>query len=291
MTEHSPDIKAQKVEVRVYSAEARQNLFAVLRTILKDFKGAHALGFRLAERNLRSKYRQSVLGFLWAFLPPIATAVVWIFLRKSNVVDLGDPGYPYPAFVMTGTLLWSIFTASVFAPLNSVNNNRSILVKLNFPREALVINAFYEVLFSALVAMVIITGVMIAFQVTPTIHLLSFIPCVIVLILMGMSIGLLVLPFSMLYKDLQFVLPSLLQFAMYLTPVVYAQPVYKGAAKILALNPVTPVLSYARASLFGVASDGMWTVAAVAGASLLLLLIGVLIQRMATEILIERMGG
>jgi lipopolysaccharide transport system permease protein len=106
-----------------------------------------------------------------------------------------------------------------------------------------------------------------------------------------MSIGLLLLPLSMLYRDVQFALPSLLQFAMYLTPVVYAKPMYSGFAKIMAFNPVTPVLTSARACLIGLPIDSSWMqISVVAGGAMLLLLIGIVLQRITVEILIERMG-
>jgi lipopolysaccharide transport system permease protein len=108
-----------------------------------------------------------------------------------------------------------------------------------------------------------------------------------------MSLGLLLLPISLLYKDVQFALPSLLQFAMYLTPVVYAKPVYKGAAKLMEFNPVTPVLTSARGWLLGMTNIDVpsWHILLVVGISLVLMFIGIILQRITVEILIERMGS
>jgi lipopolysaccharide transport system permease protein len=281
------------MEERIYSAQGSGSPVAHFRILRRTFSSAHSLGFRLAERNIRARYRQSIFGLAWAFLPPLATALIWILLRKASVVDMGDVGYPYPAFVITGTLIWSVFTAAVNSPIASMNNNRSILVKLNFPREALIITAFYEVLFTALIATVIIVVELLVFRVPVGFTTLLYFPCIVALILLGMSLGLLLLPFSMLYKDLQFILPSVLQFAMYLTPVVYAQPVYSGAASILQLNPVTPILTGARSFLLGgpVQPELFWQIGIVTGIALVLFVIGLLIQRVAISILVERMGS
>lgn len=277
---------------RVYAPAGTRNVGRVFVDILREFPAAHALGYRFAQRTIKSRYRQSFLGILWAFLPPLATALVWIVLYKSEVINLKDVGVPYPVFVVTGTLLWSIFSVALLTPLQVVQQNRSILVKINFPREALLVNAFYEVLFSAIVVSVIVGLELLVFQVRPGSGALLFVPSVFILAFLGMSLGLLLLPITLLLKDIQFLLPSVLQFAMYLTPVVYAKPVYVGAAHILAYNPVTPVLTNARTWLLGTGVEcPMWQYGAVACVALLLLLIGIVVYRISMGYIIERMGS
>lgn len=275
----------------VYTANKRPGFFGIFGSFFKQAGAINSLGYLFAKRNIRSRYRQSYLGFLWAFLPPVATAIVWIILYNNHIINLRDPGVPYPVFVITGTLLWSVFANAVLIPMQTVQSNRSILVKINFPRESLLVTAFYEILFNAGIAMVIVIAEMFIFKIQPDIHLLLFIPAVFLLILVGISIGLLLLPFALLYRDVQFVLPSVLQFAMYLTPVVYAKPIYDGAARILAINPVAPVLTAARSWLLGMPNEiPHWQIAAVAAGGLIFLMMGIVLYRMTLNILIERMG-
>lgn len=281
-----------ELPVRVYSAERKFGLMQTLASIFREFSVAHALGFRFAERSIKARYRQSVLGILWAFLPPVATASIWIILSKTGIINLKDTGVPYPVFVLTGTMLWSVFTNAILMPMQIMQANRNILVKINFPREALLVNAFYEMLFNACITFVIIIAELLLFQVKLSGYSLLFIPCVFLLMMLGMSIGLLMLPVSLLYKDVQFGLPSLLQFAMYLTPVVYAKPVYEGASRILAYNPVTPILTNARNWLLGIPADYSLSVFLILAAVILvLLLVGIILQRITVSILIERMGS
>ena len=281
----------EELPVHIYSADRRSGLLSVLKSFIKEFRVAHALGFRFAERSIKARYRQSALGILWAFLPPLATAIIWIILSKARIINIGDVGAPYPLFVITGTMLWSVFSNALLMPMQIMQTNRSILVKINFPREALLINAFYEILFNAAIALLIIISELVFFRVHLTAESLLFIPGMFMLILLGMCLGLLLLPLSLLYRDVQFALPSFLQFAMYLTPVVYAKPLYQGFTKIMAFNPVTPILTTARANLLGIASDiPSWHIALVLGISIVLLMIGIVLQRITVEILIERMG-
>jgi lipopolysaccharide transport system permease protein len=282
----------ETLPVHTYSSERKFGLLKTFKSLIKEFPVAHSLGYRFAERTIKSRYRQSLLGVLWAFLPPISTAIIWIILYESRVVNISDVGVPYPLFVITGTMLWSVFSTALLMPMQIMQANRSILVKINFPREALLVNAFYEILFNTGIAFIIIIAELLIFGVHVDFHSLLFIPAVFLLIFLGMALGLLLLPLSLLYKDVQFALPSVLQFAMYLTPVVYATPIYKGAGKILALNPVTPVLTSARAWLLGLdLSVPMWHIALVAGITLLLLFLGIILQRITVAILIERMGS
>jgi lipopolysaccharide transport system permease protein len=232
-----------------------------------------------------------VLGILWALLPPLATAAIWIILQQNNIVLLNNTGGNYALFVITGTMLWSVFSNAVLMPIQTIQANTGILVKINFPREALMITAFYEILFNTAVALIIIVAEMVFFQVPITLQTFLFFPAIFLLIIMGMCIGLLILPVAMLYKDIQFVLPTVLQFAMYLTPVVYATPVFTGAAKILSLNPVSPVLTCGRDWLLGLnATIDLGQLGFIAFASVAVLTLGIILQRIAIEILIERMG-
>ncbi|MFN3917679.1 MAG: ABC transporter permease [Flavobacteriales bacterium] len=275
-----------------YTAKGRQNSLKMLQAIAADVPQAHALGYRLAQRNIKAKYRQSFLGVLWAVFPPLATSLVWIILRGQGVVSFGETGVSYSVFVLTGTFLWQVFSISITTFLNAINSNKSLLTKINFPREALFYSAVYEILFNALFSFFVVVIAMFAFGVAPGVNILYFLACLPLLILLGLVIGLLLLPVATLFSDVIFGLPVVLQFAMYLTPVVYPQPVYQGLGKILDLNPVTPLLNGARSGLLGVGDLPEWSVLLLFSAVLFVLFVfGLVLMRIAMEILIERMGS
>jgi len=279
------------MQIQEYSAQRKSNLWRTLKAIGKEFPVAHALGYRFAQRNIRARYRQSLFGVLWALLPPLATAAIWIFLQQKNIVNLQHTGSNYALFVITGTMLWSVFSNAVIMPIQSMQANAPILVKVNFPREALVITAFYEIVFTTLISLVIIVAEIVIFQIPVTAYTFLFIPAVFILIMLGMCIGLFLLPFAILYKDIQFALPVFLQIAMYATPVVYAANEFSGAFKILALNPVSPVLVSGRDWLLGGQDlTGLLTLAYIGVVVIVILIAGFILQRIAMEILIERMG-
>lgn len=287
------DLLKSELPYKIYSREVNQKfyIYNTFKSILKDFPAAHSLGFRFAKRNITSRYRQSALGILWAILPPLATAVIWIALFKSKIIKIETPGVPYPLFVICGTVLWSVFSNSVLMPIQSIQSNRGILTKINFPREALLVNAFYEILFNALISILILLLALLIYRVDLSPVSLLFFPMILGLIILGMGIGIILAPFSFLYKDIQFALPSLLQFLMYLTPVVYMKPTYTGSAKILEYNPVSPLLTNARAWLLNLDSSYTWEIFIVGAFAFFLLLLAIFIQKITMQIIIERMGS
>lgn len=276
-----------------YSPDKVSGFFSTLLSIIRAFPIAHALGYRLASRNIRSKYRQSVLGIFWALIPPLGNALIWVVLNQTRIVSVsGSDVANYPLYAITGTTLWSIFSISILTPIQTIQANRSILTKINFPRESLIYNAVYEIGFSACIAFIIIVLEFLYFGIPITPDTLLFLPGLVTLGLLGLALSLLILQLSMLYSDIHFALPSVIQFGMYLSPVIYVNTRFTGWASILNYNPVSPVLNFTRAKLLGMEyTGGGETVMLVFLGALLFTLVGMVIQRMTAEILIERMGN
>jgi lipopolysaccharide transport system permease protein len=203
-----------------------------------------------------------------------------------------DTGIPYPVFVVTGTLIWQTFAISLMAPLNSVQANKNILVKVNFPREAVIISGLYETIFNVGISISIAFIFLLSSGLIPDWHIILFLPAIVLLILFGTGIGLLLLPIGTLYKDIQYGLPSVLQFLMYLSPVVYAQPDFFGLASVLKYNPVAPLINWARSSMVGQSYiPSLDVLLIITGISILILFAGLILQRISMEILVERMGS
>jgi lipopolysaccharide transport system permease protein len=118
----------------------------------RDLKASRGLAWRLVVRNLSAQYRGAALGWIWAFLPPLAAASTFIILQSTGVIETSAAyGMPYPVFVFLGTILWQSFVDSVQKPLQIVNASRSMVTKINFPREALLLAGIGEVLSNTLV--------------------------------------------------------------------------------------------------------------------------------------------
>ena len=281
------------MQVRVYSAENdNDSFFIALWDTLKMMPKSNSLGYRLASRNITARYRQSLLGLAWAVFPPLITALVWIVLNDQKVINVESLEVPYPVFVFTGTMLWQIFSFSVQIPLQSIQTNKSILVKINFPREAIFMSALYEVGFNAMISLGLLTMILIYFGVVPGTYFGLFFLGMTVLMLLGLVFSLLLMPLALLYRDIALGIPIILQFAIYLTPVIYPQPRFEGLAKLLYLNPVSPILTNSRIWLLGLQQEVAWKPFVILSmAVVILLILGMVLQRKALNILIERMGS
>ena len=282
----------QSSKVTVYSAEASNQSFNyVLVAILKEIPVAHELGLRLCKRNIKAMYRQSLLGFAWALLPPLITAGLWILLRSNNVMDVGNTGISYPVFVLTGTMLWQIFTESVLAPIRNVTANQSMLTKINIPREALLLSGVYEVLFNTLIKLGLLAVILVFFRQTVDVYLLLVPVGIFAIILGGFAIGLVLTPIGVLYKDINYGLVIALPFLMYLTPVIYPKPTTGLVGTIMKFNPMATLIPETRLWLTGQSGEAAGMVWLYAMVFTFLLFLGIVIYRVSLPMLIERIGS
>ncbi len=263
----------------------------MLRDMFRDLRASRELAWRLAVRDISAQNRQAFLGILWAFILPLANTLVWVFLSGSGIVQVSETPLPYPVYVFTGSMLWAILMDAINAPLQQTNAAKSMLARLNFPRESIVLSGIYQTLFNAGIKIALLLAVLPILGVTLGWHLLLFPLGLLSLILVGTALGLLLTPVGVLYTDIGKALPLLMQFLMYLTPVVFPMPKEGLAATIYALNPLSPVILTARDWLTGLPAEHLLGFVMVNLFALLLLLAVWVVFRLAMPILIERMSA
>lgn len=259
--------------------------------MVQDLWAGRELAWRLAVRDISAQYRQSVLGVLWALIIPFSTTAVWLFLSASKVVQVGATPVPYPVFVFTGTLLWSILIDALNAPLQQVNANKALLAKINFPREALILSGVYQTLFNAAIKLGILLLVLPFLGVHPGWGGLLIPLGLFSLVLTGTAVGLLLTPLGVLYGDIGRAIPLITQFLMYLSPVVFPLATSGWSAQLMRLNPLTPLILNARAWFTGQPPLLLAEWALAVGSSAILLLLVWMLYRLAMPILIERMSA
>jgi lipopolysaccharide transport system permease protein len=212
----------------------------------RDLLSSRELGWRLFVRDLSAQYRQSLLGVTWALLPPILIGLVFIVLHSKNVIQLAPTAIPYPVFALVGTLYWQIFVDALNAPLQSVSGAKSILTRVQFPREALILSALYTVLFAAFLKGLVLLGVLFFFGIPLQYGLLLAPLAIGALIVLGLGIGLALTPLGLLYTDVSSALVVVVQIWFFATPVVYLAPESWPLSLVSTLNPVSPLLTAAR---------------------------------------------
>lgn len=261
----------------------------LLGEMARDLRAARLLAWRLLVRDISVQYRQTLLGYFWALLPPIVLTLVWVVLNSTQFVSISTGDLPYAVYALTGSIFWFLFVDALNAPLRQLNSNRAMLNRVNFPTEALILSGMGQALFSfgmklvVLVALVIAYGVPIAWTavlaVIPALALLAF----------GTMLGLLVAPIGLLYRDIENAIVAVIAPLMFVTPVVYPAP-GGTIGRIMDLNPLTPAFNAVRDLVYDGRADS------VTGATLLTLGVSVAVggvawfaYRLAMPVLVERM--
>jgi len=282
----------QHQKITVYSAENKSgSLLFHIKNIIKELPESHELGLRLFKRNIKALYRQSLLGFMWVVFPPLVTAALWIFLKGNNVMGIADTDVPYPVFVLVGTMLWQVFNESIQAPLKNVQSNKAMLIKINIPREGLLLSGFYEVLFNLLIKIFLLSIIFIAFGQSLSISLIWVPIGILSTIICGFTIGLLLTPIGMLYTDVQKGLTVVLPFLMYLTPIVYPDPKGGIVGEFMKFNPMASIIPTTRDWFTSLPVDNLNLFILYSIGSVLFLFLALVIFRISMPMIIERAGS
>jgi len=284
--------KGQVMKVTEYTPESplRHPVRMVVQMWV-DMWSSRTLVKRLVVRDISAQYRQTILGYVWAILPPVVTSLIWIILNKSQVVNVGPTDVPYPVFAFTGTMFWQLFMDTLNAPLSQVNANRSLISKVNFPREALLLSGIVQVMFSFGIKLIVLAGILVVYGVGVTWTAALLVLPIFGLMLLGTMVGIFLVPIGFLYKDIQNGLVLLLGMLMYITPVVYP-PLESGVmATIMKWNPLTPMFVTIRQVLYSGTAELSGEFIIVVGVGGILAMICWVFYRLALPIIAERMDA
>jgi lipopolysaccharide transport system permease protein len=276
----------------VYTAESTvRRPFRLIGEAARDVWGARELAWRLMLRDVSVRYRQSLLGYLWAFVPPLVMAVGFTLARQSGVITIGQTDLPYPAYVILGTLLWQTFTEALIGPVQALAASRQLMARIQLRHEALIMATAGETLLNVGIKLILVTAVFLWYGIGVT-WTVALVPAALMqLVLLGTFFGVVLAPFGALYGDVPRALPILAGFWLFLTPVVYPVPPAGAFGTLVRLNPVTPVLVTTRElATTGQVSDPV-AFLVVSGLSILGLALALLGYRLAMPFVVERMSA
>jgi lipopolysaccharide transport system permease protein len=208
--------------------------------------------FFLVWRDVKVRYKQTVLGVAWAVLQPLMMmAVFTVFFGRMAGMPHGD--LPYPLFALAGLLPWTFFATSLVAAGTSVVQSERLISKIYFPRLAVPFAAAGAAAVDFVVAFALMLVVMLGFGVVPGWGIL-LVPVVFACLALGaLGFGTLLAALNVRYRDVKYVIPFLVQFWMFATPTVYMQPPADDGSlyALLNLNPMTGLVATFRAACLG----------------------------------------
>jgi lipopolysaccharide transport system permease protein len=211
--------------------------------------------FFLTWRDVKVRYKQTMLGAAWAILQPLLTMVVFTLLF-GRLARVPSDGLPYPIFVYAGLLPWTFFSTAVTNGSNSLVGSAALITKVYFPRLAIPSAAVGAGLVDFFIAGVILAGMMVLNHVVPGWNLLLIPALVLLTAILALGIGLWMSALNVKYRDIRYALPFVLQIWMYLTPVIYPVSFIPARYRwVLRLNPLSGIIEGYRSALFGRAFD------------------------------------
>ena len=204
----------------------------------------------LAWRQIKVRYKQTLMGASWAIIQPLLTMMVFSVIF-GTVLKVPSEGIPYPIFSYSGLLLWIYFTNSLTIASTSMVSNNALITKVYFPRMVLPISSCLFGLLDYAIALAILILMMFFYQTTPNITILLLPVLLSLTFILATGIAFWLSAVCVRYRDVQFALPFLIQLMLFATPVIYP-PSFAGRFEwLLRLNPMTGIISAHRASLLG----------------------------------------
>lgn len=223
---------------------------------LREFWSYRGLLFFLALRDIKVRYKQTVLGAAWAVLQPVLTMVVFsIFFGK--LAGIPSDGVPYPLFAFCGLIPWHLFSFSLTQAGNSLVAEQRLITKVYFPRIIIPLASVLTGVLDSLISLVVFMGLLVYFQVPITAKILLLPVLMFGAVLAALSVGIWLAALNVKYRDFRYTIPFLVQLWMFASPVAYPSSLVPEAWRSLyGLNPMAGIVEGFRWALIGTPPPG-----------------------------------
>jgi lipopolysaccharide transport system permease protein len=218
---------------------------------LRDLWACRELLYFLMWRDIKVRYKQTVLGAAWALIQPLVTMIIFTYFF-GKLAKMPTDGVPYPIFFYTGLLLWTFFSNGVTSGANSLIGNSNLITKVYFPRLIIPSAAVGAGLLDFAIASVLLIGLLVYYDFPVTWGYLMLLPLIALTTLLALGVGIWFSALNVKYRDVRYALPFLIQIWLFVSPIIYPSSLVPEEWRwAIALNPLTGVVEAFRASLFG----------------------------------------
>lgn len=254
---------------------------------LRELWEYRELLYFLVWRDVKVRYKQTVVGILWAIIQPVMTMVVFsVFF--GGLARMPSDGLPHPIFYYSAILPWSYFAQALTSTTNSMVENQRIITKIYFPRLILPLAAVVTGVVDFVVAFSVLLLMLAWYGITPT-AAICLLPLFLALaVVTALGVGLWFAALNAMYRDVRYVMPFLIQFWMFASPVVYPSSLVPSSWQWLyGLNPMAGVIGGFRWALTGYGQPHLALLLASAAVMVLLLVAGVLYFQRVEETVVD----
>ncbi len=218
----------------------------------KDLWRYRELFYILSWRDIKVRYKQTVIGAAWSIIRPLLTTLIFTIVF-SRIAKLQNPGAaPYALMVFAGMLPWQFFSNALSESSNSLVGNANLITKVYFPRMIIPASSVITSMVDLGISFIIMIGMFFWFQFVPSWHII-FLPLFVLLaFLCSFGIGLYLTAVNVKYRDFRYIIPFIVQFGLYITPVGFSSAVIPAKWKLwYALNPMVGIIDGFRWCLLG----------------------------------------
>ena len=268
---------------------AKTRTFRIWLNYLQTVVQRKDLLFNLVKRDYLSDYKRSFISVGWILITPALGILSWLIINYTNILHPGQLPIPYPAYVLISTMIWRLFISIYQSISNLFFESASFSLDVKSLREVLIVKQVILQTLNLAVGLIFIEIVLVYYGIYPTWKILTFPLTLLPLILMGAGIGLLTSVYSVVLPDAKKWLDYGMQLLMFVTPVIYSPQVSNALIrKIIAVNPISYLLDWSRASLIcGSFDDPLQFLVSAIGA-LLIFLSGIRLLYLAEDKVIEK---
>ncbi len=226
-----------------------------LKFALKDWwTYRELLGF-LIWRDIKIRYKQTLLGAAWAIIQPVLTTLIFTLIF-SRVARINSQGIPYPVFALAGLLPWTFFANALTTSGNSIVGSAHVITKVYFPRMIIPVASVCANLLDLIVSFPLLLGLMVYYHIRLTPNFFVLIPLLLLTTALAIAFGTWLSALNVKYRDVKFAIPFLVQIWLLVSPIAYPASVVPGKWKWLySLNPMAGIIPAYRAALFGQSFD------------------------------------
>lgn len=205
----------------------------------------------LVWRDVKVRYKQTVLGALWAILQPLVNMLIFTYFF-GRLARIPTDDVPYPIFFYTGLLIWMFFSNSVMSGANSVLGNTNLITKVYFPRLIIPAATVGAGLLDFAIASALLVPLLIYYQFPVTVDYLMLAPLMLLTTLFTLGVTILLSALSVRFRDVRYIMPFMIQAWMFLSPIIYPSSLVPQEWRwLLILNPMSGIIEGFRAALFG----------------------------------------
>jgi lipopolysaccharide transport system permease protein len=240
----------------------------------KDLWRYRELLFFLVWRDILVRYKQTAIGFAWALLRPFLTMLVFVFIF-NKLAKLPSEGVPYPILVFAGLLPWQFFSSAFTEAGNSLVGNANMISKIYFPRLIVPASTVIVSFVDFLVSGVIMIGLMFWYRFAPSWHAIALPVFIFLAFAAAMGSGLWVAALNVKYRDFRYIIPFMVQFGTYVSPVGFSSTIIPQRWRLLySINPMVGVIDGFRWAILGSGNFYWPSLALSVGVTTVLLITG-----------------